>query len=798
MNITGWLARWLGFDDVSRIASMTPSFGASWAAQNPSLVVLVCLGCLGVAFLFYHRLQQSRSTGFRWLLAGVRGLLLALLVLILTDPSLEITLVRTPRPILWLLMDSTDSMSLPESGHESSDSPTRADAVREALSKDNSAWLRKLQERFRLEVFGFAGTEGVQKLSLADDEMNGPDSSSDWLPRWKQPGELTALGEAFADLSRRHGSQQLAGAIVISDFDQNAGLSAPAPAKQLGVPIFTVGVGPLSAVDLSCDLLVPPTMKKAESSTLFVTVRKRDLERPLVTVRVFAETTPESESNRGQPERIPVGEQSVTLTLDAQTLEFPYTPDRPGAFTFVAEVDPVDEEPVTQNNRAQRDVRIIDDFLRLLFVEYEPTWEWRFIKEVFHRDRLVGTRGFRTFLRSADPAVRESNELFLPGLTLPRSQFFETDVLFLGDMPASSLSTRFCEMTREFVSQFGGGLVVLAGPRFGPGELADTPLAEMLPVVVDPNARLHDDSEFVPRLTPLATQYDFMRIGADSASLDGWRSLGKTPWYQPVTRVESRSTTVLLEHPTEFCADGKTPQPLLAIRKYGKGEVVYIAFNELWRLRRLHGEEYYRQFWGQLIYRLGLSHAIGNQKRFVVRTDKQEYRSGEQVLLTVEAFDKDFQPLDESTLPDKRIEARLLRPEADETGKRDQTIAVQPLKAGVFEARIPVSTGGEYELHAVDPLGGDGGSVRFRVTTVSAERRNPLRNTALQRSLAAETGGRACELSDLEHLLDEFQPPRIVETQVRVIPIWSTWLTFAIVIGLMLTEWVGRKWVHLP
>lgn len=796
MNVSSLVARLLGYADVSEIGSVRPSFGAPWAHQNPAFVVLACLTALVLSFAFYGRWQALKTAGSRWVLAALRGALLCLLVLILTDPSLEVTLVRTPKPVLWLLMDGTDSMSLPASGSETSAGPTRAEAVRTFLENENSAWLKSLNDKFRLQVFEFADGDGVQTLAAPDRDGLSTDGPGEWLKRWTTTADVSALGDGFADLSRRHGSSHLAGMLVVSDFDQNAGTPALPAAKQIGVPVFPVGVGPLSAVDLSCDLLAPPTMKKAESSTVLVTVRKRELERPAVTVRVFAEAAGMSPTGSA-PERISVGEQTVTMALDAQTLEFPFTPEQAGAFVLTAEVDPVDDEPVTQNNRATRDVRIIDDFLRLLYVEYEPTWEWRFIKEVFHRDRLVGTRGFRTFLRSADPAVRESNELFLPGLTLPRSQFFETDVLFLGDMPASSLSTRFCEMTREFVSQFGGGLVVLAGPRFGPVELAETPLAEMLPVIVDPEARLRDEQEFLPRVTPLAGQYDFMRLGQGTAVLDGWKNLGKLPWYQPVARVDSRSTTVLLEHPTEFCADGKTPQPLIAIRKYGRGEVVYIAFNELWRLRRLRGEEYYRQFWGQLIHRLGLSHAIGTQKRFVVRTDRMEYRAGEQVLLTVEAYDRDFQPLVEAALPDRRLDAELIRPEPDETGRRLQTVAVRQLTPGVFETRLPVATGGEYEIRVTDPIGEETSSVRFRVATVSAERRNPLRNSALQRSLAVETGGKAYELKDLGQFLDDFQPPRIEETQVQVIPIWSTWLTFAMVMGLMLTEWLWRKWVNL-
>ena len=89
-----------------------------------------------------------------------------------------------------------------------------------------------------------------------------------------------------------------------------------------------------------------------------------------------------------------------------------------------------------------------------------------------------------------------------------------------------------------------------------------------------------------------------------------------------VNGIEPSATTVLAAHPDDKCDDGRTPQPLIAIRKYGRGEVVYIAFDEMWRLRKKYGEKYYRQFWGQMIHRLGLSHALGSQKRFVVNTDR--------------------------------------------------------------------------------------------------------------------------------------------------------------------------------
>ena len=134
--------------------------------------------------------------------------------------------------------------------------------------------------------------------------------------------------------------------------------------------------------------------------------------------------------------------------------------------------------------------------MRLLFVEYEPTWEWKFIKEVFHRDKLVGPRGFRTFLRSADPKVRQTNELYVPTLSPPAERVLPTRRDPIERHAGLGVSPRFCEMTEEFVDKMGGGLVVLAGPRFGPGQLSLTPLGDMLPVKVDPNLHIRDRRDF--------------------------------------------------------------------------------------------------------------------------------------------------------------------------------------------------------------------------------------------------------------------------------------------------------------
>ncbi len=867
MNVSATLARWLGYAD-GRF-----SFGASWAHQGPAWVLFACLGLCALSTLYYLRWQPRGSRLTRTWLAISRGLLLSLLVLMLADPICERTIVRNPKPMLWVLFDGSESMAIedeyPEhqrqelneaagmkdylagrpasagdtsAGADSSGTPraagakpTRADYIRAVVQRKDKNLLEALRDKCRLQAYVFDRPDGVRPLRLSNESaasrtanlsdavrkavesrslaaIDGPEPLDVALlgSQLTTEGAVTALGAALDDLALRHAGGSLAGVLVVSDFEQNSGPAPLAAAKRLGVPVYTLGIGPRSAADLALDLRTTLKMKKSEQSSVTVGLRQHELDGKQVRVRVTAKPIEGMDQPAAEP--ILIGEKTVALEQTHQTVEFPFTPEETGRFAIVAETDRLEGEIVDQNNRAEREVTIIDDFMRLLYVEYEPTWEWRFVKEVFHRDKLVGMRGFRTFLSSSDPNVRRTNELFVQSLTPPRSEFFQYDVIFLGDMPAGSgaempggagaafrLSNRFCEMAKEFVSQFGGGLVVIAGPKFGPGQLAGTPLADMLPVIVDPDARLRDEREFTLRLTPLAGQYDFMRLGAnDAENLKAWNNLGKLPWYQRVKRIEPSATTVLAEHPEDKCDDGRTPQPLIAIRKYGRGEVVYVAFDEMWRLRRKYGEQYYRQFWGQMIHRLGLSHALGSQKRFVVSTDRQQYQSDDKVILTVEAYNEDFEPLSEEDVPEKRLAGEIVRPGRGSDGRLESTpISVSQVRPGVFEARLPVFESGEYQIGVTDPLTKEPAEVHVQVESVSVERRSAVRNAALQENLAAETKGKSYELTSIDKLLDDFNPPRLTETTVEIEPLWNTWPWFAAIVALMLSEWFLRKMARL-
>ena len=247
----------------------------------------------------------------------------------------------------------------------------------------------------------------------------------------------------------------------------------------------------------------------------------------------------------------------------------------------------------------------------------------------------------------------------------------------------------------------------------------------------------------------------------------------------------------------------------------------------MWRLRRGYGERYYREFWGTLIHRLASRHALGAGKRFEVRTDRRQYRADEQVILTVDAFDAQYQPLAEDKVPGRKLQGQWewtgerMKDEGgrmkDESGTGNSErgnpktgssafrlppsafpLAIPALREGVFETRLGPLVSGEHRVQVTDPITQEKVETTFRVTSVSVEDERAVRNTVLERDLAAVTGGKNYDLTTVSQLPDGIRLTSKTETKVQVVELWNTWLVFGLVGFFMLGEWLGRKRANLP
>lgn len=828
--MTRWIGKLLGIEDLESIEAWDFAFSAPWAEGRPALVLFACIGLAVLGVVFYLRFQRGAEGRGRLTLTIMRAAMLAALIAVLAEPVIALTIIERPRPLLPIVIDGTESMAfkdkLPPDDYNSLAATlkdaqgrplldlhdaSRLDLVRAVINNPHHPVLNELAESYRLRIYLMDQREELRELAMSADAGAGgaadeprparPDDPSDDAAGELDPdhvasqltshGRVTDIEAALKDLYRRH-RRKLGAVIVLSDFAHNTRGDAVKVAESRDARLYTVGVGPREVVNLKVagiksDLI----MLKDNQTSVRIDFEQSGLSGRTVRVQLMARRLG-SFAGQTQSRPVPVAAPKTVTLGGADFAEFTFTPTVAGEHKLLVEVEPFEDEVLVEDNAAERDVTVFDKSMSMLFVEYEPTWEWRFIKEVFHRHRLIGREGFRTFLRSADFKVRRTNDLFLETLVRPRHEFFANDVIFLSDIPPEILSDHFQEMLREYVHDFGGGLVVIAGPRFGPASLAGTKIADMLPVVLDPNARTRV-GEFSLQFTPAAAHVEFMNLGeGDDGAAENrraWDNMGKLPWYQPVLRADPRAQ-VLAVHPTDRCVDDK-PQPIIAVGQYGRGQVVYLGFNETWRLRRRYDEKYYSRFWSQMMSRLGLGRNLGAQKRFQVDVDRRSktYEVGEKVRVIIEAYDENFK-----TLAADQLEARHITEEGG-VGGGSATIAftVGRREGDFYEAIVPVEARGKHRILVRDPVTGEEREVDFIAAPQSLEQRRPDRDYKLQQDLAAVTGGKAYELHQLYDLADELRIEPPPERTERKFGLWNTWAVFAIVLFLMLGEWLTRK-----
>jgi hypothetical protein len=167
------------------------------------------------------------------------------------------------------------------------------------------------------------------------------------------------------------------------------------------------------------------------------------------------------------------------------------------------------------------------------------------------------------------------------------------------------------------------------------------------------------------------------------------------------------------------------------------------------------------------------------------------------VLVTVEAFDADFEPLSAAKLPDRTLAARLVRPDKPPADEPER-LTIAEVRPGLFEARVPALVAGEHRIIVDDPVTRERSQVALTVTGVSVERRSAVRNVALQEAVAAATGGRSYDLTTAARLATDIDPVARAEHSVKVFPLGMTWACLLLGLGLLVGEWVVRKSASLP
>ncbi len=285
--------------------------------------------------------------------------------------------------------------------------------------------------------------------------------------------------------------------------------------------------------------------------------------------------------DKGEPEVLARGE--VTPGRDATaTVELSVTLHRGGPRVLEVAIDSPDGDEVNDNDRRFVTLEVARDRVRILHIAGRPTYDVRALRMYLQSDESVDVVAFFILRTPTDSVGALPSELAL--IPFPVDERFSVhlpsfDAVVLQDFNAEVYGlTKHLDNLAKYVGS-GGGLIMVGGPdAFGPGQYANTPLAEVLPVKLtrEHAKRGVELGWFTPEVT---------RAGRAAPVLGMLRDInGDTFPDMPGTNVvgpANPGAVVLFQHPT---LGDQERMPVLALGEYGTGRTISLTVDGTHRL----------------------------------------------------------------------------------------------------------------------------------------------------------------------------------------------------------------------
>lgn len=536
---------------------------------------------------------------------------------------------------------------------------SRADLATQMLTASAQRGHVRLQdvlERFRTRVASFS--DGAT-IAPSFDASSPQDTFATALTI---NGRSTNIAAGLQMIGEQLGPEEPAAVVIITDGRHNAPADPTDAARLLaarGVRVHALLVGseevsPDAAVD---DVNAPEWIYKDDTMRATALVRLDGIAGQKVQIE-FRRNDLLRES------RI----LAARGNSDVQKVEFTDKPGFAQSHEYTIKVSEVPGESDTQNNRRSFRVAVKKDKLHALMIDDQPRWEWRYLRSYLGRESPLK---LQSVLLSplqvpnvgavkvrASPTNRSIDAQLLPET---RDDWFAYDLIILGDVGPNQLDAQTQQIIAAAVRDRGTTLVLVAGANAMPEKLAGMPLADLLPVTLTSpwatsDLARHLRSGFRPTISPDGATSVLAQFGLEGprVPLTGpVAPVGLTwYWHSPYTAVKPSATCILYmdeAEPVGRHADLGTladmrKKALLSTMNVGLGKVAYIASDQTWRWRNLHGEDGHDRFWGQLVRWAVGSDLPAGGKYVRFGTNRPRYAQGDPITVTARVFREDLVP----------------------------------------------------------------------------------------------------------------------------------------------------------
>ncbi|MFN3192603.1 MAG: glutamine amidotransferase [Aureliella sp.] len=756
--------------------SLEPVYG--WYLVVPLTVIIV-------ASLWLTLSSPGLTGRQRSILFSLRCLAMLLLVLGFLQPGFISEQTRETEGAVAVLMDRSQSMTLP------SDSPGRSRWQLQA-----SIW-EELSSATSLEI-------GKTRIVPFFYDQNLIPANSDDLPGLVETfskipdGRMTDLGKALAEANRLQVDPPLRSIVIIGDGTQTATPAEIDPSvvarqmSQLDQPIYFIGVGNQGDQSRLKDVAIEGL---PEQFSAFV---KKELDIRLVVNAKGMQNQPIQLQltlrASGREDRI-LASREVLASNPDQMLpqEFKIELSDPGEYLLEVTAAVDGEDQIESNNTALSFISVREGGAKILMVDGEPRFEQKFLKRAvdesldFSLDRALLNQRVQ---KSARGGIDLGKDFQIDGY----------DAFIIGDLPAKALTRTAQDEIRKRVAA-GGGILFMGGYQsFDAGGYGNSILDPLFPVQlsrrgfqnydspINRSFHIEDKITLIPK-----RQHPITNLGLpepDNSRL--WRSLPPLLGMNRFGRTKNApGVQILLETQDKDAA--------LIAGQFGNGRVLAFAGDTTWQWWTAGQKKAHQQFWRQVVLWLISRDSIN--EGFKLDLERRRLLIDETPKLQIDWFGgSDNKPMPtDIAIQLYREEETLQALSSSEDSADSRSAVIRGLdQPGLYRAELKAKgkDGTDYETE-----------IAFVVRDESRELIRPDADWQMMKNIVASNdaaGGELFFADQVQQLVSRLQD-RQDATKVSSIEKrrlgdgqWDSWLFLVLFCALMGVEWSLRKSWQLP
>ena len=517
--------------------------------------------------------------------------------------------------------------------------------------------------------------------------------------------------------------------------------------------------------------------------------------RALPDSRLAAEVSFHQHGFKGQKAKITLrdgkkvlAQKEVTLKDDGveQTEPVLFNPGAAAVHVIEVAIDPLPGEENVKNNILTRIVNVDSRKPRILYLEGEPRWEFKFLRRAVEDDTTID---LVTMLRTTQ------NKIYRQGIANPdelkdgfptKSKSFSASTDFIiGSVDAPYLTPGQQALIKDFVDRRGGGLLFLGGKdALADGGWKQSADVDLIPTILPDRKDTFQRIGAKVELSAAGRDNLITRLEEDPAkNVERWKNLPYVMNFQDPGQPKPGATVLVDGLPM---TGGRIP--LLITQNYGRGRTALFATGGSWRWQMLQpvADKSHEMFYQQLLRWL----VADTPRRVITSTPKQSISDEAHVPIRAEIRDRTYLPASDAT-----AEAHILGPDGIA-----ETVQMRPdpIEQGVFTADYTTPKPGSYLVEVVatrgtEELGRD--TITFRREDGVAENFHTEQNRDLLEKLASETGGRYYTPEDAQKLGKDISYSDAGITVRETRDLWDMPIVFLLLLMLRSGEWLlRRKW----